>query len=276
MEVAVEAVYRPHLTDADRALLVAAGAGEDRLVAALGAPAIEAAVFEPTPARLEPWSAASPFLTFAVAVHRSAARLRHVTHVHEWAGPRQRLPVFDVGGLRAVLDDPLRRFLLVELLASYTHVASGVRWERTARGWERHRFSELDLVSLAATLDGDIAHDAERAGIYRRLGDLALFLTGVFPDHSATTALRAIDVARLTRRSQLAPEQVEDLSGVAVLEHLGARWYHLAARALGGAGTGSAAVLDAMGDAFVAARRVLNVVTDWYLFPQRSQWFGPS
>ena len=133
-------------------------------------------MFGPVP-EFDPSGAASPFLTFAVAVHRVAERLTTTTYIDEWIGPRQRVPVFAVEPLRAVAD-PLRRFFFVELLASYTHVVSGSTWVATRRGWRRRRFSELDPVQLAGLLDAVAA--AERPGVLRRLGDLSLFLTGVF------------------------------------------------------------------------------------------------
>ena len=139
-----------------------------------------------------------PFLTFAVAVHRLAAQLDTATYVNEWIGPRRRVPVFAVEPLRRLLADPLRRFFFVELLASYTHVASGSTWVATRRGWRRRRFSELDPVQLAGLLE--TVPPAERPGVLRRLGDLSLFLTGVFPDHTAATPLgRPMAEAQLLR-----------------------------------------------------------------------------
>jgi hypothetical protein len=57
------------------------------------------------------------------------------------------------------------------------------------------------------------------------------------------------------------------------MEVLGARWYRLASR-LAPAPSGSVVALATIADAFADARRVLNVVTDTYLFPLREQWFG--
>src|SRR6266704_2453095 len=121
--------------------------------------------------------------------------------VGEWAGPRQRLPVFDAATLRDFLAAPARRLFLAELLASYVHVASGSVLVQTRRGWRRQRFSELDPVRLAALLD--VVPAGERVGIYRRLGDLALFLTGVLPDHTATRAFAPVDAQRLLRHAGL-------------------------------------------------------------------------
>src|SRR5918992_1166794 len=123
--------------------------------------------------------------------------LQRATFVSDWVGPRQRVPVMDTDRLRSFAGDRVHRLFLAELLASYTKVASGALWVQSRKGWRRQRFSELDPVRLAALID--VVRSEERPGIYRRLGDLALFLTGVFPDHSSSHLLGRIDVQRLLR-----------------------------------------------------------------------------
>jgi hypothetical protein len=275
----VELLYRQHLTEADRRLvsdLTRHGFSDDSLdtndiSAVLGHPALEAAIFE-DPVGEGPLVAASPFLTFAVAVHGTGAYLERATFVHEWVGPRQRIPVFNVAQLSDLAAEPVRRFFLIELLASYTHVASGVTWERTRRGWRRRRFSELDPLRLASLLE--VVSPAEQAGVYRRLGDLALFLTGVFPDHTDVTGLAGIHAARLLRATGVVPDPATELGGVALLEYLGGRWYRRAAASVKGTPLGSFTAAGDMGERFSDARRFLNVVTDRYLFPLRDRWFG--
>src|SRR5258707_42758 len=81
------------------------------------------------------------------------------------------------GGAGASRDSgsrPARRYFMVEHLASYTRVMSGPVWVRRGDRWRRQRFSELDAARLAAALDA--VPESDRPGIYRRLGDLALFL----------------------------------------------------------------------------------------------------
>ncbi len=170
---------------------------------------------------------------------------------------------------------PSRCFFLVELLASYTHVSSGVSWQRTRRGWRRRRFSELDLVGLAGLLE--VVDPVERAGVYRRLGDLTLFLTGVFPDHAFTVGLGGASVGRLLRLSGVRSAPTEDAGGRELLEFLGPRFYGKAAasvRVHGEAFTDELAVMSEIGERFDDARRILNAVTDHYLFPLRDRWFG--
>src|SRR5207237_4531792 len=89
----------------------------------------------------EPLLRGSPFLIFAVLIHRVVRDLGHVSFVEEWVGPRQRLPVFDTDRLRDFGADPLRRLFLVQLLSSYSQVASGSTPVKTRRGWRRRRFA---------------------------------------------------------------------------------------------------------------------------------------
>jgi len=221
----------------------------------------------------------SPFLTFALVVHRGWVEVQGATHVDEWVGARRRLPVLGGDDLRAFLAAPQRRLFLTELLASYTRVVSGSTWVHTRRGWRRRRFSELDPLRLASLLE--VVPEEERAGVYRRLGDLALFLTGVFPDHTETHALAPLDELRLRRVSGLSVERRHGpdpatLSGggVGVLEDLGRAWYRLAARAARGPLTGTMPVVAELGERFGPARRTLNYLTDRHLFVRRTRWFG--
>ena len=117
---------------------------------------------------------------------------------------------------------------------------------------------------------------AERPGVLRCLVDLSLFLTGVFPDHTASTPLgRPLAEARLLRSADLeaAGTPPGSVNAFELLELLGGRWYRLAAR-LSPAPSGSVEVLAAIAEHFTDARRILNVVTDTYLFPLRELWFG--
>jgi hypothetical protein len=227
---------------------------------------------------------ASPFLVFAVAVHRIQAELGNATYVTEWMGLRQRLPVFDVAGLRDFLDSGWRRLFLAELLSSYTHVASGSVMVHTQRGWRRQRFSELDPVRLASLMD--VVSEVERPGILRRLGDLALFLTGVFPDHIERRGFGPIEEARLMRAASVREGQGlgdKNRIGVAgygsggaveLLEMLGKRWYQLAYELIPRPVPADVGVLAELAERFDQARRILNVVTERHLFNFRERWFG--
>ena len=122
-------LYLEHLSDADLSLLSSAQAGGDdvrrdpeRLAALIDSPETFRMLFA-VPGR-EPLLRGSPFLIFAVLIHRIVRDLGHMSFVEDWVGPRQRVPVFETNSLRDFGADPLRRFFLAQLLASYTRVAS--------------------------------------------------------------------------------------------------------------------------------------------------------
>jgi len=274
-----------HLTVTDRAVLerVAGEVGADgarlrddpaALAALLAHPGTFATLFgSPAGEALVP---ASPFLVFAVVVHRGWAELGERSHVREWVGVRQRLPVLSAHELRAFLDDPARRLFLTELLASYTRVASGSTWVRTRRGWRRRRWSELDPLRLAELLE--VLPETEHAGVYRRLGDLALFLTGVFPDHIELAGVAEREARRLRTLTGVGsvtggPGLPGSDGAVALLEQLGAGWYLAARRRSLLPRSPGAVLLTEVAERFAVARRTLNHLTDRYLFGHRARWF---
>jgi hypothetical protein len=279
--------YASHLTDGDLRLLaslpVAAGQVDasrlrgdpDALLRLLEHPGLFTAVTGPDPAGSRWAVPASPFLVFAVFVQRGAAELASMDYVLEPTGLRQRVPLFDAPALREFLAEPARRLFLTELLASFTRVTSG-RYQVRAGGRVRtRRYSELDPVRLAGLLDAVPA--AEQPGVYRRLGDAALFLTGVFPSYVTTRAFGPFDAARLLRAARLPGPERERLSGVPaidLLEHLGARWYR-AAFELAPVRTARLALVGDVAGRFRQARRVLNHLADRYLLPPDNPWFAP-
>ena len=273
----VGSLYLEQLSDSDLELLTsAADARADvrrdptRLEALIDHPATFRQLFS-VPGR-DPLLRGTPFLIFAVLIHRVVRDLGQASFVEEWVGPRQRVPVFDTAGLKDFGADPLRRFFLIQLLASYTNVASGSMLIKTSRGWRRRRFSELDpmrLIELA-----ELVSELERPSVYRRLGDLSLFLTGIFPDYAAERLVAERDRRGLERALRPADrEQAEGRDGIWLLEQLGRRAYRIAQQ---GADRGApmAAVLTEVSENFAAARRILNFLTDRYLYPMRRQWFG--
>lgn len=216
----------------------------------------------------------SPFMAFAAMVHRAAAELASASHVVERSGNRDKIPVFDGPQLADFLDSEARRLFLAELLASFARVASGQYQVRTSRGWRTQRFSELDPVRLVGLLDA-IQGD-ERPGTYRRLGDVALFLTGVFPDYARRHSLGPLDAARLLRAAGLHRQQdgdMIDVPAIELFERLGELWYRHACE-LATARSARLMVVHEVAERFRQARRALNFMADRYLFPAGNPWFA--
>src|SRR5580693_9930657 len=271
--------YADYLTQADLRLLARAVGASAAAVADLAddAAAIEglladprvfSAVFgtpSPTSAAPEVLVLASPFLAFGVAVHRAVADLSALDYLPERSGLRQRVPVFDTPELRDFLGSADRRLFLTELLASFTRVASGRYRVRSGGRSRTRRFSELDPVRLAGMLEE--APEETRPGIYRRLGDVSLFLAGVFPDYAAANAIGPIDASRLLRAARVPAGDRDGLAAapaLELLEYLGARWYR-AALAAAPVRTANLAVVGEVAPRFRQARRILNHLADRYL-----------
>jgi hypothetical protein len=265
---AVALRYAEHLTDTD--LLTLAGGRREHAAAlraqpslvldVLDRPSVADSLLAARAGEADRFSYVSPFLVFAAAVHRVSAALVGTAYVADRTGPRSRLPVFDAPQLAAFAAVARHRLFLTELLASYARVASGVAYSRTARGWRRQRWDELDLPRLAALLEGMPA--GQRPALWRRLGDGALFLAGVFPDY-AENVLGLVEVARLQRVSGLRLPSAEG-PVIGLLEELAARAYEHAGEA----------VPPAVVQAPSTARRVLTLVAERYLFPAAPDWLS--
>jgi hypothetical protein len=235
---AVARRYGEHLSDHD--LLVLAGGRAEQVpvlrrrpvlvLDLLDRPSVTDAVLAVR--RDEPglFSYLSPFLMFAAAVHRMGNALVGSSYVPDRTGPRSRLPVFDGPVLAAFAAEPQHRLFLAELLASYARLASGVVWRET--------------------LPPD-----EQPGLWRRIGDGALFLAGVFPEY-AERSLGLVEIARLQHATGLRLDTAEGpISDF--LEELAGRAY----QRVGGS------VPRAVVESPRSARRVLTLVADRYLFP---------
>jgi hypothetical protein len=308
--------YLSHLTEADLLALVhadevQAATAEARLAAlrrapallldVLDRPAVSAGLLNLASAESgERFALVSPFLVFAAAIHRIAADLRTSAYAPERTAPRLRVPVFDGPQLAAYLASPAHRLFLAELLASFARSSSGVVITRTSQGLRRRRWNDLDLGRLAMLLDS--LPEPDRPPVWRRLGDLALFLSGVFPAAIERALSGRLDPARLARTTGLAGRPAADLGPAELFEWLGAGWYRLAAShasrtpttpAPGTPAPGtpapvqpappapivvsapvvtsttgvSATALRDNAEHFHQARRVLNATADRYLFP---------
>jgi hypothetical protein len=289
--------YLDRLTEADlRALVHADAVTADRATArmealrrqpallldALDRPATSAAVLNlarapgpgsPPGQATDRFALISPFLLFAAAVHRTAVDLAGASYAPERTAPRRRIPLFDGGRLTAYLAAPRHRLFLADLLASFARISGGV--VLAPDGQHRRRWNDADPHRLAVLLDA--VPPAQRPPVWRRLGDLALFLAGVFPDAAERLVPDNAAASRLARWTLPEAEpgtQVKPIpEGGApdLIEWLGARWYEQAARHVPGS---AARDLRERAEQFRPARRVLNTATDRYLLPYSADWLS--
>jgi hypothetical protein len=217
----------------------------------------------------------SPFLLFAAAVHRTAADLAGASYAPERTTPRRRIPLFDGGRLSAYLAAPRHRLFLADLLASFARISGGV--VLAPDGQHRRRWSDGDPHRLAVLLDA--VPPAQRPPVWRRLGDLALFLAGVFPDAAERLVPDEATARRLARRTLpeaapgAGPGRLPEGGAPDLIEWLGTRWYEQAARHLpADAARDLRRDVGERAEHFRPARRVLNTATDRYLLPYSADW----
>ncbi len=205
----------------------------------------------------------SPLLFFAVVAHRAADELAASDWVAEWAGPRSRLPVFDVEPLVEFADAEDRLVFIARLLAGFAvPEAAPVPADH------------LDLDDLVRWLDA--AEPTDRIVLLRRLGDLALFQAGVFPDATGGRVLAASEAAHLGRSIGLDAGELLELidpgsatPGLDALEALGSAWYQAAVAE--DRSSQPTVVLD-VAARFRPARRFLNHLADTYLNQISTGW----
>lgn len=204
----------------------------------------------------------TPHLAFAALVHQAARDLASASYVPEWVGAGERLPVFDATALSGFIDDLSRRYVMIDFLSSFTRISSGSVWVKTERGYRRRRYSELDPVALAEMVEG--LPSSQRPAGYRRLGEVALFLTGVFPDHTARHPISAVGQTRLARFTGSNSEALVGAEYLYFLETVGSALYERAASTALLPATARRPLED-MAENFSVARRFLNYLADRYL-----------
>ena len=212
-------------------------------------------------------SSISPRLLFEVLLRAARKELANRTYTLERSS-LQRIPVFDTGDvLRFIRDDEIIKYL-ARMLTSFTRVRSFTWPVRIRKGvWRRIRFNDMDIDSLMRY--SETVESEERFDYYKRIGDLCLFIVGMFPEYAGLSTGGASQTqARLIfgRRQRLAEEY----------EAEGSRFYRLAAQHKKALLSGSSRVLERMAENFSLAKKPLNYVSERYLDFRKGMLFAPG
>ena len=193
--------------------------------------------------------AVSPRFVFSVLLRRVSRDLRERPYTLERT-PAETVAVFDAPQVRRFIAEPRIWTYLVSLLTSFVRAETVTRWVRRGETYSRRRFNTLsieDMIALAGLVSAE-----EARPIFRRIADIALFTSGVFPDYLRVAAQRGPRASR----SRAIPPRVE------VYEEHGRRFYRLAAEAERGP---EGRVLEALAEEFPMARKSLEILSDRYL-----------
>lgn len=151
------------------------------------------------------------------------------------------------------------RAYLARMLASFTRVDSTTVVYR-ARGltYQRH-FSELDfddVLELAGLVELPYRYD-----FYKRLADISLFITGIFPEYMGS-AIPNRYIGRGGCRT------IQDY------EEEGRRYYDLASTYDEAREQGLDHVLSKFAEKFTTIRKPLNYLSENFIYNYRGKWFA--
>ena len=199
----------------------------------------------------------SPPLYFEILMRRSFRDLRTAAYTEEREG-RASIPVFDTPRVLEFMERPGVIEYLASMMASFTRIQSYVVPVRVRRGVRRRvRYNDMDIDSL--TRFAASASPAQRFGYYKRIADVCLFVSGVFPDGAA----------RFGRSRR-------PLRAAADYERDGRRFYALAAAHPAARALELAGVFAELEENFASARKPLAFLSARFLHARKRQLFGTA
>src|SRR3984893_8819095 len=125
----------------------------------------------------------TPHMLFSVLLRRLRSELEKEAYVLDVDTKGKRIPVFEGSAVAEMLSDKQTRDYLAEMLSSFARTNSGIIYWKERGTWHKRRFSDIDLddmVELTRIIDPEM-----RPALYKRIADIALFLSGIFPEHAA-------------------------------------------------------------------------------------------
>jgi hypothetical protein len=198
----------------------------------------------------------SAYLLFSALLRRVWRDLEGQSFVLERDDRGKRIPVFGGARIAELLGEPHLREYLVEMLCSFVRTNTSVVYFKERGTWRKRKFSDLDMDDMIALCQ--LVEPAWKPRLYKRIADIALFLTGIYQDQAALFAQRprSFDGHRRELRDY---------------EREARHFYSMAAREPEPPWT--AVVFEALAEKFNLARAVLNVLSDRYLEPLRERYF---
>ena len=209
----------------------------------------------------------SPALYFEILLRRSYRELEAATYTEEREG-RSSIPVFDTPDVLDFMKRPGVVEYLASMMASFTRIHSYVVPVRVRKGIRRRvRYNDMDIDSLVKFASE--ADPVQRFGYYKRIADVCLFLSGVFPDSvQRGYAGRGGGQQGHIPRSWRLRRTIEDY------ERQGRRFYSLAGDHPAAQTLELTNVFDTLRQNFTSARKPLTLVANRFLHASKRELFG--
>ena len=190
----------------------------------------------------------SPHLLFSVLLRRLRRELDKEAYILDVDTTGKRIPIFEGPAVAEMLSDKRTRDYLAEMLSSFARTNSGIVYWKERGIWHKRRFSDVDMddmIELARIIDPKM-----RPALYQRIADIALFLSGIFPDHAAFFATRRKTMFSAKRTLKDYEQTGKRFYSVAALETDQVQWKP---------------VLGTLAEKFTLARLALNSLSERYV-----------
>ena len=124
----------------------------------------------------------SPALFFEILLRKAVNELEARSYTYEKTSS-MRIPVFDSRDVVDLLEKESLLIYLADMLSSFSRIESYTISFRVKQGVRKKiRFNDLDIHSLMSL--AEVVEEPYRLGFYKRIGDICLFILGIFPDHA--------------------------------------------------------------------------------------------
>lgn len=183
----------------------------------------------------------------------------------EIVNQRERVPIFDARDATKLLNNKDLRAYLARMLASFTRVDSTtVVYKSRGLTYQRH-FSELDFDDVLEL--SELVEPPYRYDFYKRLADISLFITGIYPESLRTgpgMTCEQIPARYIGHSKRTLPDYEEE----------GRRYYDLASSYDEAREQGLDHVLSLLSEKYTLARKPLNYLAQNYIYKYRNKWFA--
>jgi hypothetical protein len=210
----------------------------------------------------------SPYLFFTVLLERTRHELEHQSYTIERSRGQQ-MAVFDSRAVVELLGEKRVSAYLTHMLVSFIKIHSVSIPVRVKKGvWRKLRFSDFDIESLIKY--SEMLEESQRFGVYKRIADICLFVTGIFPEHiDAQKSVSSFSRARLGIIAQWGREGMEKWGAFfyeRAAQHAADLQYPAQLQEL-------REVLFKLSESFILASKPLNYISDRYLGFQKAKYF---
>ncbi len=207
----------------------------------------------------------SPTLFFEILLRKVVMDLKGVSYTLEKTST-MKIPIFDTRDVVGLLTKESLIDYLAHMLSSFTKIENYMIWFKTKTGvLEKIQFNDLDIFSLMALCE--IIEDEHRLGFYKRIADICLFISGIFPDYAeGEYRYPSSGQARapFTGKGRIGPEGYEKE---------GRNFYKLAAEHKSAKELDLSEVFWALHENFQKAKKPLNFIAEHYLQYKRHKMF---